>query len=644
MNYSKLLLILLIFTGCEYVLGDNQNSTETESEFNEISVSRDFNFNTYQKTDLIFPSNHTSHSAFVYQYNSSDTSYLGTYELSGDGLNIDIENSSLGLITIPTGITGNGDYNFDLSNTQSKSKESVSKANTYYTMGNWNSSGVPNYLEAVRDKLDASLKNDIGYSLPEGRPVPTYSPEYLNGMDMNTVITDNADIWVTFVHEGAGYKNVLGYFVFDENNPPSSIDEVDSLTIVFPNVSYSGSGGGLMSGDKVKLGRFKKGTTIAWFLMPNAWSSQNQNINNVADIKYSINDFNDFTADEFNQHVILLNDTERELLLLSFEDISRPGGDKDFNDAIFYVTANPYTAVETGNVVQTKKAEDVDGDGLYGYDDEFPTDPERAYSSFWPSNNTYATILFEDQWPSVGDYDFNDLVADYKFTYVKHASGDVKELVIETVLKAVGGLKKGSLLFNLGLDQSLVESVSGNRLEYDFIKTNQNGTETGLTEAVIPIFDNSRSILPPPTGYSVTNVFDDQPHVNNVKIVTRVVFTNPVSEQLINKYDPFMVTEFNRSIEIHLPGQKPTSKVNMSLFGTQDDASNFDLGFTYKNSNGLPWALHVMQSIKYPKENSDFSNAYVNFRNWAESSGVTHTDWYYQTNANMNSIHFYSNE
>ncbi|GAB5409016.1 MAG: hypothetical protein BalsKO_13810 [Balneolaceae bacterium] len=376
--------------------------------------------------------------------------------------------------------------------------------------------------------------------------------------------------------------------------------------------------------------------------MPNAWSSRYQRINNVSDIKYSVNDFNDFTTEDFNQHVILLNDEERELLLLSFEDISRPGGDNDFNDAIFYVTANPYTAIETGNVVQTKKAQDVDGDGLFGYEDEFPNDPERATSSFWPSNNSFATVLFEDQWPSIGDYDFNDLVADYKFTYIKSATGGVKELVIEVDLKAVGGLKKGSLLFNLGLDQSLVESVTGNILEYDFIKTNQNGTETGLTEAVIPIFDNSRSLLAPPVGHSVTNVYNDQPHVNEVKIITKVIFTNPVPENTINKYDPFLITEFNRGVEIHLPGQQPTSKANMELFQTQDDATNFDLGFTYKNNDGLPWALHVMQSIKYPTENSDFSSAYVHFRSWAESGGVTYTDWYLQNNSNMNSAFFYN--
>ena len=641
MKYLLILSALILTVNCEMVIGDSQ-SKEQASGFDEIRVQKGFDFSTSRSVDLIFPSSHSEHNAAVFEYNETDTTFLGVYQLSGKELTLDISSDADGVLTVPTGITGNGDYVFDFAASETQSKLKEINQNRYLAMGTWNSSGVPDYLETERDQLDASLKNDIGYSLPEGRPVPQYSPEYLNGMDMNTIITDNADVWVTFVHEGAGYRNVLGFFTFDSNNPPSSISEADSLTIIFPNVSFNGSGGGLTAGDKVYLGRFDKGTTIAWFLMPNAWSFTTENIVDVPEVKYSINEFNDFTTGEFNQHVILLNDEERELLLLSFEDISRPGGDNDFNDAIFYVTANPYSAVEIGNVVQTKKASDADGDGLFGFDDEFPTDPERAYSSFWPSNNTYATILFEDQWPSIGDYDFNDLVADYKFTYIKSASGDVKELVIETVLKAVGGLKKGSLFFNLGIDQDLVESVSGNRLEYDFIKTNANGTEAGLNEAVIPIFDNSRSVLAPPAGYSVTNVFNDQPHVNNAKIITRVVFTNPVPEHTINKYDPFMVTEFNRGIEIHLPGQKPTSKANMELFGTKDDASNFDLGFTYKNSNGLPWALHVMESIKYPSENSDFANAYVNFRNWAESSGVTYTDWYVQSNSNMNSVFLYN--
>lgn len=639
MNYIKLTALIVLFTGCEFVLGDN--NTPSKEIFNEIQIESSFNYSTVRSVELAFPENHNEHIANVYQLVDSDTLFMGKYNLKSSDFAIDLEIAADGVLTVPISISGTGDYEFEFSGSDDVAAKSKAAINLN-TLGSWNSLGVPDYLLEVSDVFDSELANDISFSLPEGRPVPEFSPEYLNGLDMNTIINDNADVWVTFVHEGAGYKNVLGYFSFDSNNPPNSINDVDSLTIVFPNVSFLYSGGGLKAGNKVYLGRFKAGTTLAWFLMPNAWESKNATIKEVMDIKYSINDFNNFTTKEFNQHSIILNDEERELLLLSFEDISRPGGDNDFNDAIFYVTANPYTAIETGNVVQTKKAQDLDGDGLFGFDDEFPNDPERAYTSFWPSSNTFATVLFEDQWPSVGDYDFNDLVADYKFTYVKAASGGVKELVIETELKAVGGLKKSSLLFNLGLDQLLVESVTGNILEYEFIKLNENGTEAGLDDAVIPIFDNSRSLLPPPTGYSVTNVYNEQPHVKSEKIITRVIFKEPVSEYLINKYDPFIITEFNRGIEIHLPGQQPTSKVNMELFGTIDDATNFKSGFTYKNSSGLPWALHVMQSIQYPTENADFASAYTNFRNWAESSGVTHTDWYFQNSSNMKSIHFYN--
>lgn len=637
MKYSIFISLLVINLGCEMVIGDS--SSESSSNFEGIQIQNDFNFSTSKSVELIFPSDHLTQMANAYQITDSDTLFMGRYKLEGKQLLVDVEIASEAVLTKPNSISGSGDYQFDFSGTANQKQTQSKSIASYLTMGSWNYNGVPDYLLAESDVFDASLANDISYSLPEGRPVPQYSPEYLNGMDMNTIINEPADIWVTFVHEGAGYRNVLGYFAFDKNNPPASINEAENLTIVFPNVSFYGSGGGLRAGNKVYLGRFEPEMTIAWFLMPNAWSSRSRSINEVNDIKYSINSFNDFTSSTYNQHTILLNDEERELLLLSFEDISRPGGDNDFNDAIFYVTANPYTAIETGDITPTKKADDVDGDGLYGYDDEFPTDPERAYTNCYPTCASKASLMFEDQWPSKGDYDFNDLVVDYKFQYVYAASGDIKEINIQTEVKAVGGLNKSSLFFNLGIDQNKVESVTGNQINYNFIKTNANGTETGLMNAVIPIFDNSRDVLPPPAGYSVTNVIDGQPHVEFVTINTKVIFTEPVDPSELNAapHDPFIVTEFERGREIHLPGNLPTAKANSIMFNSQDDASDLDAGYTYKTALGHPWALNLSNSIVHPRENKDFSNTYLEFREWAENNGQSAVNWY-RVNENFSNI------
>ncbi len=119
-------------------------------------------------------------------------------------------------------------------------------------MGTYNNQGVPNYLEPVNDPITQDFLNDINASLPEMRPVPQYNPEYLDATNQTSVtILQESDVWLTFVHEGAGYKNVLGFYTYDANNPPASVNDITQISVIFPNVSYYGSGGGLISGNKV---------------------------------------------------------------------------------------------------------------------------------------------------------------------------------------------------------------------------------------------------------------------------------------------------------------------------------------------------------------------------------------------------------
>ncbi|MEO1715054.1 MAG: DUF4114 domain-containing protein, partial [Bacteroidota bacterium] len=237
-------------------------------------------------------------------------------------------------------------------------------------MGGYNSNGVPSYLMAEGDVITADQLAMVNASLPNGAPVPTHNPDYIaNGTSANTNLDALADVWVTFVHEGAGYRNALGFYTYQTNNPPSTVDDIDNFQIIFPNASYQGSGGGLTSGDKVHLGQFPAGTSIGWFLVPNGWNSNSQQVvpnpSYSTHIKFSDKSLNDFAPLGQESHTVLLVDEARELLLLGMEDISRPGGDKDFNDAIFYVSANPFVAINTSNLPETtNSAPDSDGDGI----------------------------------------------------------------------------------------------------------------------------------------------------------------------------------------------------------------------------------------------------------------------------------------
>lgn len=220
-------------------------------------------------------------------------------------------------------------------------------------LGTYNSQGVPNYLEAKKDTLSIDFIDQISEALPEGEPVPDFHPDYLQGgYNMVLEITQLADVWVTYVSEGAGYKNVLGYYTYPTGNPPSTEADIDSVHIIFPNVSNSGSGGGLNPGDKVNIGRFQPGTTIGFALFANGWNSGSQQSTYGQWRLYSNNNLNPSSDPTKKQQTVILYDPVAQLYVLSFEDIVRPSGDKDFNDAVFYATSNPVTAIDPGEVPQ----------------------------------------------------------------------------------------------------------------------------------------------------------------------------------------------------------------------------------------------------------------------------------------------------
>ncbi|WP_262732243.1 DUF4114 domain-containing protein [Gaetbulibacter sp. NE] len=235
-------------------------------------------------------------------------------------------------------------------------------AQNYQYLGSYSANGVPDYLEPIGDTVDVATLEMISSSLPESYPVPDYNPHYISsGYDTDLIIDDLADVWVTFVSEGAGYKNVLGFYTYDVNNPPATAPQPEDITIIFPNVSALGSGGGLVVGDKVKIGTFQPGTGIGWVLLANAWSSSSSSVGNGLWQLFSNPDYNPEAHENLRHHNVLLNDPNNERIILGFEDIRRDYSscDNDFNDAIFYVSANPYEALRTTNYADVSSATDV---------------------------------------------------------------------------------------------------------------------------------------------------------------------------------------------------------------------------------------------------------------------------------------------
>lgn len=636
------LISFLLITSCTTSI---EYGNDKKSNTEHLTANADFTFSTDQTlplTDIPSVSAPTDWSD-LYQKSEQDTFYLGRFRTS----DIDVQASTDGdLFVVPASSVSSA----AVKNTIQKKTSSpvitelpeISFSllyNNLYKMGDWSPDGTPRYFTTA-DEIQTDLLNDIDASLPEGRPVPQFNADYLTGEKMDTEITELADVWITFVHEGAGWKNTLGYYSYDLSNPPQTADDIDSLVVIFPNVSFSPAGG-LGSGDKVYLGRFKPNTGIGWFLMPNAWSSGT--IRDVSQVKYSDPSYNTYTGEEYRQHMVVLNDENRELLLLGFEDTTRPGGDNDFNDAIFYISANPYTAVETAGIKPVKKAVDSDNDGVYDHIDEFPEDEERVSRSWYPAQNSYATLLVEDLWPQLGDYDFNDLVLDYNFEYVKNESNQIKDIKITYRIKAVGGNFGNGFGFEFGTSADNIKSVSGSTVAGELFTLTSEGVEDLGSSVLVPLFENAHNRLTTPAGYGVTNVLPEQPFKNHYQRTITVTFNSAVPSQELGTapHNPAMIVDGERGREVHLKNQLPTPFVNSDLLGSGDDRYNESTGLSYQNSAGLPWMLNISRAIPHMIEGKDFTNGYLRFSEWATSNGTSAADWYLNRSQHRNPAFLY---
>ena len=196
------------------------------------------------------------------------------------------------------------------------------------------------------------------------------------------------------------------------------------------------------------------------------------------------------------------------------------------------------------------------------------------------------TYLFEDNWPTTGDYDMNDLVIGI---YTLYATGATKQIGV-----------------GFQLDGIPASAVSG--------------AEQGQTNAVIQLFSDAHSLLgsserTPINTYKITA----EPVVNEVT----VNFNTPIDGVMnVNNFNLFIVTngfDSDRRNEVHIAGYKGTDKAASSDNSTADYVSN---------ETGLMWALSIPSQdfATYPKETIRIDDAYEGFGSWIKGDNTP--GWY----------------
>lgn len=465
------------------------------------------------------------------------------------------------------------------------------------------------------------------------------------------------DVKVTVIHEGAGYFNTIAYYVYPADDSLLTKEYIkNNAKLIFPNFTINDV---LNPGDTVSIGKFPAGTRIGFAVLSNKWAKLGGNNTPNWNAVWDLNDKETFvTTSKLNkdkkQHTVMYNyelSKGNTITIIGMEDLLYSNSDKDFNDMMIYVNQK-----SNGETINTSKTTTVYTDLV----------------TYYPSEEGVNSLVYEDLWPEMGDYDFNDQVINvnyktsgvqktvttYYYTTVKETDiyGQVKEtttltdtkvektsilnsLELTYELKAVGAGYISGFGIEVGIAKDKIASVTGQKFLTSNITNDANGVESGNgNSSVVIVYDNAKHLLTNGVNEIYVNTTKNgivYPTVKNKVVVTFKEGTT--FEDLTNKapYNPFIfrnTDKKSRGIEVHLPGKKPTAFANAALFSTLDDGTVIDSKYylskiTLANGN-LPWALEIPGNFKYPVERMDISKAYPKFFDWAVSGGTVNEDWY----------------
>ncbi len=269
----------------------------------------------------------------------------------------------------------------------------------------------------------------------------------------------------------------------------------------------------------------------------------------------------------------------------------------------------------------------------------------------YPSKNGWATLAFEDNWPLVGDYDFTDLVVNYRIALYQRVDPDSGEtsysrVRIEGQIAALGASFHNGLAFRLpGIARSWVNE-DAIRFQINS-RTQASPLEAGRDEMILVVADDLWDYVTPGEGckYYRTEAGCGSSIQMSFAMTASFHADQRPAELPAVPFDPFVfATEGHarnyvfgmppgRAYEIHMKGMAPTEAARTDFFGRGDDASNPAFERYYENSKGMPWVINVGEEWRHPLEYMDVLYAYPKFESYIQSGGEQDRDWYAADNA-----------
>ena len=279
----------------------------------------------------------------------------------------------------------------------------------YLKLGGWNSLGKPDYITKKED-VSSSILKAINQAFPEWKSA---APEYRKRTDI--YVQKDAQIWVSMLHSGSLFDNVLGYFSYKgdiKDVDPASIKEI----IAFPRASIARLlSSGLKAGEAVQLkyynpetGRlentFPQGTSIGWVLRSDGYNLLNRT---VSDGKFRFYSYPEWNPESGNKsHTVLFK--KDNFVVVGFEDLPNERinllkGDGDCNDLMFHVSSYPADAI-TYDIPEipdgsgaTEETEDVDAIQQLSEVMDLPSDDPDFWNDLWIASKSTLNWNVSDQ-------------------------------------------------------------------------------------------------------------------------------------------------------------------------------------------------------------------------------------------------------
>lgn len=487
--------------------------------------------------------------------------------------------------------------------------------------------------------LPGSFINQINSLYPEKQNVK--DSDFSKNSDLRVVGKNGAEVWVTYIGDGGFYINNMNTYnsLMYYNYTESELSSMNYLTpatlhmtMLLPNTHQMLCPAGLKiqllywDGNEYST-TFPEGTRIGFAVAREGYKGNGSSITDASAYNFKrisgselypqLNGDvrgNYYSTPQLNQvgmsQAVTRWMDDYDCCVTGFD--IRPVGDVksdyDFNDVLISVSSNPIPdAIQPGTVI----------------------DPVEIAVA---SESIYGTLAFEDLWPNQGDYDMNDFVVNYTYTFGKDEANNITRITLEFDPIAKGAASSTQIGFGITLpiDKNNISSLEGATLEKD----NDNTT--------LIVWNNVSNIAQ--FNGAFINTDKGKSQVRADKQTVSINLKSAISELPKLGINPFIFVG-SRSHEIHLPDYKPTAKMDRNLLGMGKDCSDESRDVYYRMEEMYSWALDFPRETKdspawkYPKEHSSIINAYPGYIDWIKGPNNTSTSWFEESNANPEELY-----